>query len=85
MVFIYVSQHEKRILESLEIHEKVIIRSEILISKGEFYNRIIVFPYMKQNNQYKKLTSFSFTNTKKSEIVSRKKVTQKNKFRSFHR
>ena len=68
-----VSSSEKRLLESLEITEKVLFRSEILISKGEFYNRIMVFPYVKQNNQYKKLTSFSFTNKKKSAIKSRKK------------
>ncbi|MGY8988026.1 MAG: type IX secretion system sortase PorU, long form, partial [Flavobacteriales bacterium] len=67
-----VSSSEKRLLESLEITEKALIRSEILISKGEFYNRIMVFPYIKKNNQYKKLTSFSFTNKKKSEIKSRK-------------
>ena len=60
-----ISDKEKIKLSNLDLSNSIIYSSDVLKSANNYYNRILVFPYIKTENNYKKITKFSYRSTQK--------------------
>ncbi len=72
-----VSDLERKKLELLEIPSNINFTSEIEKSNNANYNRISVFPYLKDGSRYKKINEFKYRTTKQRTIQIRKKQSEK--------
>ena len=61
--FVDVSEKELKILNKLNVGTEIDAKSEVLSSNGRLYNRVIIFPFVRIDNNYKKLNSFKYLNT----------------------
>ncbi len=60
-----ISEIEKIKLSNLDVSDSIIYSSDVLKSANNYYSRILVFPYIKTENNYKKITKFSYRSNKK--------------------
>ncbi|MGY8989034.1 MAG: type IX secretion system sortase PorU, long form, partial [Flavobacteriales bacterium] len=72
-----ISDKEKIKLSNLDVSNSLIYSSNVLKSANNYYNRILVFPYIKTENNYKKITKFSYKNTEKKFLNETKKKSVK--------
>ena len=72
-----ISDKEKMKLSNLDVSNSIVYSSDVLKSDHNYYNRILVFPYIKTGNNYKKITKFTYRSTQKKFFHETKKKSVK--------
>jgi len=72
-----VSEEERLKLKGLDIKDSIIFSSKVLTSASDYFNSILIFPYIRLKNDYQKITKFSYKNTEKKFLNLKKDKSEK--------
>ena len=74
--YIEVSESEMLKLNQIKVPEVVFYSSELLQSSHNYFNRILVFPYIKNGNKYQKIKTFTIEKTSKKSVPKLRKKSE---------
>ena len=77
ITYIPVTESEKLKLNQIKVPEQISYSSELLKSSDNYFNRILIFPYIKNGNEYQKIQTFTLEETSEKTIKKSRKKSEK--------
>ena len=68
ITYIPVTESEKLKLNQIKVPKQISYSSELLKSSDNYFNRILIFPYIKNGNEYQKIQTFTIEETSEKTI-----------------
>ena len=75
--YIPVTESEKLKLNQIKVPEQISYSSELLKSSDNYFNRILIFPYIKNGNEYQKIQTFTIEENSEKTIKKSRKKSEK--------